>query len=266
LKISGGVLFLTYVLLLSVDRQFIAFNHFSDTGQYPAVLFYLSIAYCLIYAFLFMVSLFAIWAVLKQSKFILRIFALFLLITALLQLSGAILTIVYMKAQIRPLRTYMADNLRSNYTGGYVERWYDKSVDWVQMNYECCGVISPKDYQNGYYYNTHIKYSQILQVPYSCCQFRENLNLLTQCQTNLLHVYRKGCYDILMIWLDRYGSIVASISMVMAFFHLLAFGFAVKNIGKIVVKKTRRVQRQLFGSKYDTRTLDETLSNLETRN
>ena len=37
-----------------------------------------------------------------------------------------------------PLRRYMADNLRSNYTGGlaigFLERQYDRSVDWVQIN------------------------------------------------------------------------------------------------------------------------------------
>lgn len=37
-----------------------------------------------------------------------------------------------------PLREYMAENLRSNYTGGlgagFLERQYDRSVDWVQIN------------------------------------------------------------------------------------------------------------------------------------
>ncbi len=32
------------------------------------------------------------------------------------------------------LREYMSDNLRSNYTGGFIEYNFDKSVDWVQTN------------------------------------------------------------------------------------------------------------------------------------
>lgn len=43
-----------------------------------------------------------------------------------------------MRALPWPLREYMADNLRSNYTGGYgmgyLDRQYDRYVDWVQIN------------------------------------------------------------------------------------------------------------------------------------
>lgn len=45
-----------------------------------------------------------------------------------------------MRAMPYPLREYMADNLRSNYTGGYgmgyLDRQYDRYVDWVQINVE----------------------------------------------------------------------------------------------------------------------------------
>jgi hypothetical protein len=43
-----------------------------------------------------------------------------------------------MKTMPETLRVYMADNLRSNYTGGlgvtYFDRKFDRSVDWVQIN------------------------------------------------------------------------------------------------------------------------------------
>lgn len=39
-----------------------------------------------------------------------------------------------MKTMPIKLREYMADNLRSNYTGGYIERQFDNYVDWVQIN------------------------------------------------------------------------------------------------------------------------------------
>ncbi len=54
------------------------------------------------------------------------------------QLAGGILTVVYFKTMPWSLREYMAENLRSNYTGGlgagFLERQYDRSVDWVQIN------------------------------------------------------------------------------------------------------------------------------------
>lgn len=56
----------------------------------------------------------------------------------LLQISSGITTVIYMKTMPIPLKEHMADNLRSNYTGGfgmgYLERQFDRSVDWVQIN------------------------------------------------------------------------------------------------------------------------------------
>jgi hypothetical protein len=59
-------------------------------------------------------------------------------IASLIQLAAGVLTVVYMKTMPETLRVYMADNLRSNYTGGlgvtYFDRKFDRSVDWVQIN------------------------------------------------------------------------------------------------------------------------------------
>ena len=56
----------------------------------------------------------------------------------LIQIAAGILTIVYTKNMAAPLKEYMAENLRSNYTGGlnagFFERKYDQYVDWVQTN------------------------------------------------------------------------------------------------------------------------------------
>ncbi len=56
----------------------------------------------------------------------------------MVQVAAGILCIVYTRTMPGPLREYMADNLKSNYTGGfglgYLERQFDKSVDWVQIN------------------------------------------------------------------------------------------------------------------------------------
>ncbi len=66
-------------------------------------------------------------------------------VVGIVQVTAGILSLAYMKTMPGPLREYMADNLRSNYTGGfgvgYLERQYDKSVDWTQINVrisKCC--------------------------------------------------------------------------------------------------------------------------------
>jgi hypothetical protein len=50
------------------------------------------------------------------------------------ELTAAILCIVYMKEMPAKLRYYMAENLRSNYTGTFYDRQFDRSVDWTQIN------------------------------------------------------------------------------------------------------------------------------------
>lgn len=60
-QISSFGLFLTYMLLLTTNSQFIAFNEFSATGKCPAVYFYVSIILSVIYFGMFIVSVAALW-------------------------------------------------------------------------------------------------------------------------------------------------------------------------------------------------------------
>ena len=61
-----------------------------------------------------------------------------LAISGVIHLVAGVISVVYTRTMGIPLREYMADNLRSNYTGGfgigYLERQFDRSVDWVQIN------------------------------------------------------------------------------------------------------------------------------------
>lgn len=264
------------VLFLSIDKQFIGFNQYSSTGKSPPVLFIISITLTIIYAFLLLISLFALWATIQTSLTILRLYIGTMVLISLGELACGIISIVYMKQMPTKLLNLMSDNLRSNYTG-LNERQFDRSVDWVQTTYECCGVSSYADYRNGYFYNrqNQLYFGQSFrQIPSSCCKIRNQIHLLDQCQISLQNYYAKGCYDILMIWLDKYGSIQASLSIILSFFHFLLALYVLKQLKPLVKKKfTRkdnnlklgmknRIQKQLYGSKY---TLEETMSNLESQ-
>lgn len=200
-----------------------------------------------------------------------------------LQLAGGILTLVYTKVMPEPLREYMAENLRSNYTGGlgagFLERQYDRSVDWVQINYQCCGVISYEDYRNGYFYNTYNKYTIVSVVPNSCCIYRDQTSSLVQCKMKSVNIFRKGCYDILMFWMDSYGAIITSILIVIGILDLI-FSVIFLNITRQIknLKQRQFIEKNLLKHKinqfcsssrhdiFDTNTLDETMSNIETKN
>ena len=73
LQLTSLCLFLTFVFLLSTNPQFISFNQYSSTGKYPAVFFYVAIVLSILYVTLFVASLFGLWAVSKQSLFIIKL-------------------------------------------------------------------------------------------------------------------------------------------------------------------------------------------------
>ena len=101
-------------------------------------------------------------------------------------------------------------------------------------------------------------------MPASCCAYRTQLAQVNQCQSNLVNAYRKGCYDILMIWLDRYGSLIGSIEMVMAFFHLISFIIGFRFCRWMEKERKRNLkERKLNHHVYDSSTLTERVSNID---
>lgn len=61
-KISSFGLFLTYILLLTTNSQFIAFNEFASTGKCPAVYFFIAIILAVVYLGTFIVSAISLWS------------------------------------------------------------------------------------------------------------------------------------------------------------------------------------------------------------
>jgi hypothetical protein len=153
----------------------------------------------------------------------------------------------------------MSDNLRSNYTGGfgvgYLERQYDKSVDWVQINYQCCGVVSYEDYRNGFYYNSFNKYTIVNIVPTSCCMYRDP-NQPSKCQMKSINIYRKGCYDILMWWMEVFGTLISVVNLSFGFLNLIAAFVCFSILGKIrlykqkLKEKARSINNSRNSNKY----------------
>lgn len=289
--LTSFALLVTFVLLIATNKQFIAFNEFAATGQYPAIFFYVALILIVLYFALTMVSLFGVWASYdifnkwsNHKLIIINLLNTSLVIGGILQITAGILTIVYTKTMPVPLMDYMAENLRSNYTGGlevgFLERKFDRYVDWVQINYQCCGVNSYEDYRNGYFYNSYNKYTIVSVVPNSCCIYRDQSSQLRQCKMKSVNIYRKGCYDILMFWMESYGSIITSLTICVGFLHMVFSAVStritnqIKNLNRRKIKEKRLMNHKLnnyhIGQNirhmdFDTHTMDETMSYIDTR-
>lgn len=289
--ITSFGLLVTFLLLITTNKQFIAFNEFSATGQYPAIFFYVSIILIVLYFAMTLVSLFGIWATYdifnkwsNHKMIIINLLNTALVIGGIIQIASGILTIVYTKTMAEPMRQYMSENLRSNYTGGlevgFLERKFDRYVDWVQINYQCCGVNSYEDYRNGYFYNSYNKYTIVSVVPNSCCIYRDQSTQLRQCKMKSVNIYRKGCYDILMFWMESYGSIITSVTICIGALHIV-FSVISTRITNQIKNLHRRKQAEkrlmkykinnymmsqnMSHSEFDANTIDETMSYVDTR-
>jgi hypothetical protein len=78
-------------------------------------------------------------------------------------------------------------------------------------------------------------------VPNSCCIYREgDQNQPTKCQMKSINVYRKGCYDILMWWMDSFGSIISSIGIVFGILNGISAGYFI-----MIYSQVRRLKIEL---------------------
>lgn len=92
-----------------------------------------------------------------------------------------------------------------------------------------------------------------------------------------VNIYRKGCYDILMWWMETFGLVLSAITLVAGILNLIA-AFIVLSIQRQIVnykmevrkKESRLRNMNINMSKfekdyYDTNTLDETVSVQESK-
>lgn len=289
--LTSFTLFIGFILLITTNKQFIAFNELSQTGQYPAIFFYVTIILIILYFALTIVSLFGVWATFdifnkwsNQKLLIINLLNTSLAIAGLIQIAAGVLTIVYAKTMPVPLRGYMAENLRSNYTGGlevgFLERKFDTYVDWLQINYQCCGVNSYEDYRNGYFYNSYNKYTIVSIVPSSCCIYRDQSTQLRQCKMKSVNIYRKGCYDILMFWMEQYGAIICSVTICVGVLHIIFSIISTRIVNQIKSLNARKLAEKrltkhklnnymlnpdILHANFDTSTIDETMSYVDTK-
>ncbi len=134
-------------------------------------------------------------------------------------------------------------------------------------------MVGYEDYRNGFYYNSFNKYTIVSIVPQSCCIYREQ-GQSNQCQMKSVNIYRKGCYDILMWWMETFGAVISAITIcfgLLSIFEALMFGCFYTQIAHYISEVNKK-QKNLKGSAFktfekylDTDTLQDTISCDESR-
>ena len=116
--------------------------------------------------------------------------------------------------------------------------------------------MSHEDYRNGFYYNSFNKYTIVNIVPASCCMYRDP-NQPSKCQMKSINIYRKGCYDILMWWMEVFGTLIGALCFAFGFLNLLAACACFNILGQIrrFKRKIKEKNRMLTNRSADDRYL-----------
>lgn len=176
---------------------------------------------------IFFVSLFGCIGAIRESTFLVNMFAVLLSVLLILEVSAAIAAYV-MRADIsESIEGNMYDSLTDyNKTNDAKSSW-----DFMQIRLECCGVRQPADWKD-----SHIIFDNKSSVPTSCCQYSE-------CQHGALHIH--GCLDRLTGIVSESALMLGVGATCVALVQLLGVVFAfmlAKTIRKVKTEEEMRRQ------------------------
>ncbi|CAG2188931.1 tetraspanin-33-like isoform X1 [Mytilus edulis] len=158
---------------------------------------------------IFIVSLCGCIGALRENVLLLKIYYYIMIIIFLFLIGLAVATFV-LKDKVNDFLKHqvLKDSLITKYQD---DRDDQAVIDWVQENFECCGVQSYKDWNKNQYYNCSsslLTNSLRCSVPHSCCRVQDTYksgmtNIL--CGRNVLNsagdlslIYTQGCVDAIL--------------------------------------------------------------------
>lgn len=113
---------------------------------------------------------------LRENVCLLKVYYYSMVVIFLLLVICAVLAFVYRSKARDFLHELLKENLITTYQD---EADRQAVIDWVQENFQCCGVESYKDWNKNEYYNcsgTILTNTLRCSVPHSCCRKQDNIN------------------------------------------------------------------------------------------
>ncbi|KAM7300900.1 tetraspanin-6 [Ixodes scapularis] len=173
------------------------------------------------------VSILACIGTAKGQSAILYIFGVVLILVFLAELTAGIVGYVY----IRQVKEGIGRGMNSSMVHYGAGGMSDETVDFVQNNLGCCGLMSAEDWLATEYY----KGSQ--HFPKSCCSAPN-----VACTAENLTLRAEGCYSKVMRFLDTNLSAIAGGAVGFAFFQLFGVALSFCLASNINKAKYERVE------------------------
>ncbi|KAF4085481.1 hypothetical protein AMELA_G00095680 [Ameiurus melas] len=157
-------------------------------------------------------GLFGCFATCRGSPWMLKLYAMFLILVFLAELVAGISGFVF-RHEIKAVLSDVYQNAEVNYntTDGR-----NQAVDSMQRSLKCCGVYNYTSWGQTEYFKQY-------GVPKSCCMSLTNCTAENLKDLNLARtvVYQQGCFSLVTTVMESNLGIIAGISFGIAFFQLI---------------------------------------------
>lgn len=186
---------------------------------------------------------------LRENVLLLKVYYYSMVGIFLVLVVGAVLAFVFKDKLKTFLTNLLKDNLITTYQD---EPDRQAAIDWMQENFQCCGVDSYTDWNKNEYYNCSGEVSTNTlrcSVPHSCCKKQDNIragvtNIL--CGKDVLSkngdlslIYTTGCIDAALQIIERELPLVGGLVIGFAVPLLLGICLARLLEGQIEDQKAR---------------------------
>ncbi|XP_053961765.1 tetraspanin-5 isoform X2 [Anastrepha obliqua] len=174
---------------------------------------------------------------LRENTCLLSLYALFLSLLLMFEISLGILTFVLKdKGWIKDQAT---EGLRAFIIHYREDPDQQNLIDWIQEDWlQCCGIDGPKDWDSNNYFNcssSAIGSREACGVPFSCCRRRPTEIIKNkQCGYDVRKegyfeiskiIYEKGCVQAGEEWIERNLIIISTSVIILIFIQILGICF-----------------------------------------
>ncbi|XP_063704002.1 tetraspanin-5 isoform X3 [Culicoides brevitarsis] len=187
---------------------------------------------------------------LRENTCLLATYSMFLAALLIMELSLGVLAFVLKdKGWIKEQAT---TGLRAFITHYREDPDQQNLIDWIQEEWQCCGIEGPKDWDSNNYFNcssSAVGSREACGVPFSCCKLRPNEIIKNkQCgydvrkgnyQTQDRQIFERGCMRAFEDWLENNFVSVAGTCIAIMIVEILGICFAQNLRADIFAQKSK---------------------------
>lgn len=201
---SGVILFAIGLFFLVEDERTLLFKLFADESTSYAPLQYLAWAFLALGIVIFFIGFCGCCGAIREARWILIIYFIFLLLIFTAELTVGILAVVFQEKVVADLKLELTGKLKKEYG---LASALTAAVDLAQTRFECCGIEGPADYTSSLWKLQNLG-GPDATVSKTCClllNMKEDQGYVnprpindTLCQSeelryNALYRHQKGC-------------------------------------------------------------------------